>query len=166
MATHSPTGEGLRSATQRRHAAERKAWQPANNSDWVTKETYREKILPRLAGITVPTISAALGISEPYATDIRAGRRIPHPTLLGFSKLLKDSVVGSPNIYPGQGAFLFGVSGSRSSAFDSTPGTNSATDFSFQTGDRSCVSALTKVRRIGRSGTSPLLRIASAFTSK
>jgi hypothetical protein len=24
-------------------------------------------------------IASALGISEPYATDIRAGRRIPHP---------------------------------------------------------------------------------------
>jgi CRISPR-associated endonuclease Cas1 len=77
--THRPKAEALRAATQRRHVAERKAWQPAENPHWLTKEAYRERIQPRLAGITVPTISAALGISEPYATDIRAGRRVPHP---------------------------------------------------------------------------------------
>jgi hypothetical protein len=33
----------------------------------------------RTIRITVSTISTALGISEPYATDIRAGKRKPHP---------------------------------------------------------------------------------------
>jgi hypothetical protein len=56
-----------------------KAWPASDKSDWLDKETYREKIRPRLAGVTVPAISSALGISEPYATDIRAGRRRPHP---------------------------------------------------------------------------------------
>ena len=79
VATHSPKAEALRAATQRRHVAERKAWRPTDNPDWLTKEAYREKIQPHLAGITVPTISTALGISEPYATDLRAGRRVPHP---------------------------------------------------------------------------------------
>ena len=46
---------------------------------WLNEETYREKIQPRLAEITVPRIRSVLGISVAYATDVRAGRRQPHP---------------------------------------------------------------------------------------
>ena len=98
IATHRPKAEALRAATQRRHAVERKAWHSADNPDWLTKEAYREKVQPRLAGITVPTISAALGVSEPYATDIRAGWRVPHPrhwqilaSLVGFASPVAQS---------------------------------------------------------------------------
>jgi hypothetical protein len=38
-----------------------------------------EKIQPQLAGITVSAIATKIGVSMPYATDIRAGRRRPHP---------------------------------------------------------------------------------------
>jgi len=79
VATHSPKAEAMRAETQRRHAAALKSWHAADQPDWLTEVTYRERIQPLLAGITVPTISTALGISEPYATDIRAGRRLPHP---------------------------------------------------------------------------------------
>jgi ribosomal protein L37E len=78
VASHTNDAEARRAQTQRRHAAEQKAWQPSDNPDWLNEEIYREKIQPRLAGITVPAISSALGISEPYATDIRAGKRRPH----------------------------------------------------------------------------------------
>jgi hypothetical protein len=47
--------------------------------EWLDEKTYREKILPRLSGITVPTIVSALAVSEHYATSIRSGRCIPHP---------------------------------------------------------------------------------------
>jgi CRISPR-associated endonuclease Cas1 len=79
VATHSAKAEALRSATQRRQAAALKAWNPVDKPDWLDEKTYREKILPRLAAITAPTILSALAVSEPYATNIRAGRRIPHP---------------------------------------------------------------------------------------
>lgn len=79
MATHSPKAESLRTATQRRHAAALKVWQISEKPDWLTDQSYREKIRPRLKGTTVPTTAATLGISEPYATDIRAGKRLPHP---------------------------------------------------------------------------------------
>jgi len=78
VATHSPGAEALRSATQRRHSSALRAWQPSDLPKWLNKEVYRERIQPSLGGITVPAISVALGVSEPYATDIRAGRRIPH----------------------------------------------------------------------------------------
>jgi hypothetical protein len=79
IATHSPQAEALRGATQRRQAAALKAWKPSDRPDWLTERIYREEVQSRLAGITVPAISAALGVSEPYATEIRAGRRVPHP---------------------------------------------------------------------------------------
>jgi CRISPR-associated endonuclease Cas1 len=79
LATHSPKAEALRSATQRRHAAALKAWRPSDNPNWLTEKAYCEQIQPRLREIAVPAVSAALGVSEPYATDIRAGKRVPHP---------------------------------------------------------------------------------------
>jgi CRISPR-associated endonuclease Cas1 len=79
LMTHSPKAEALRAATQRRHAAELQAWKPSDSPAWLTEQAYRDKVQPRLLGFTVPNISAALGISEPYATDIRAGKRVPHP---------------------------------------------------------------------------------------
>jgi CRISPR-associated endonuclease Cas1 len=79
IATHTPKAEALRGATQRRQAAARKAWKPSEKPEWLTEKVYREKILPRLAQITVPTISSVLAVSEPYATTIRAGKRTPHP---------------------------------------------------------------------------------------
>jgi CRISPR-associated endonuclease Cas1 len=79
VATHRPKAEALRAETQRRHAAARKAWRLSDNADWLTDNLYREQIQPRLSQITVPTLSTVLGISKPYATDIRAGKRTPHP---------------------------------------------------------------------------------------
>jgi CRISPR-associated endonuclease Cas1 len=79
IASHSQEAEIRRSETQRRHHSAAQDWRPSELPDWLNDKTYREKIQPRLAEITVPTIATALRISEPYATDIRAGRRVPHP---------------------------------------------------------------------------------------
>jgi hypothetical protein len=79
LATHSLEAETLRAKTQRKHAAALAAWKPSDLPTWLNDEAYRTKIQSALAGTTVPAIATALGISEPHATDIRAGRRIPHP---------------------------------------------------------------------------------------
>jgi CRISPR-associated endonuclease Cas1 len=79
VATVSPKAQALRSATQRRQAATLKSWNPSDKPEWLDEKTYRERIQPRLARITVPTIMSALAVSEPYATSIRAARCIPHP---------------------------------------------------------------------------------------
>ena len=68
-----------RAQTQRRHAAAKRAWQASSMSQWLDEETYLRRIQPRLAGFTIPVISSALGVSNPYAADIRAGRHRPHP---------------------------------------------------------------------------------------
>jgi hypothetical protein len=79
VATVSVKSQALRSATQRRQAAALKAWKSSDKPQWLDNKTYREKIQPRIRAITVPTIMSALAISEPYATNIRTGRCIPHP---------------------------------------------------------------------------------------
>jgi hypothetical protein len=76
---HSPEARARQAQKQRRHAGELKAWHPSDLPDWLTGETYREKIQPRLPGITVPAISSALGLSVPCAAEIRTGRQRPHP---------------------------------------------------------------------------------------
>jgi CRISPR-associated protein Cas1 len=78
IASHTDEAEISRAKTRQRHAAALKAWDPTTLPDWLTEQAYREKIQPRLAEVTVPAISTALGISGPYATDIRAGGRRPH----------------------------------------------------------------------------------------
>ncbi len=79
MVTHSPKAQALRAETMRRQMAGRVSWNPADLPKWLTGKVYREKILPKLATYTVRVIASALGISNPYATDIRSGKRVPHP---------------------------------------------------------------------------------------
>ena len=78
LATVSKKSQALRSATQSRQVAALKAWNPSDKPDWLDEITYRERILPRLKSVTVPTILKSLSVSEPYAANIRAGRYIPH----------------------------------------------------------------------------------------
>jgi CRISPR-associated protein Cas1 len=76
---HDPVAHARRSDSQRRQAAALQAWNPNENPDWLDEKFYRERIQPRLAEFTVPTMMSALKVSKPYATNIRAGRCIPHP---------------------------------------------------------------------------------------
>ena len=78
-AGHSPEARARQAEKQRRHTAALKAWHPSDKPDWLNEETYRAKIQPRLSGVKVPVLSSALGISEPCAAEIRAGRCLPHP---------------------------------------------------------------------------------------
>jgi hypothetical protein len=79
LAGHTPEARARQAEKQLRHAAEVKAWNSSDKPDWLTEEFYRENIPPRLSGIPVPAVASALGLSVPYAAEIRAGRRLPHP---------------------------------------------------------------------------------------
>jgi CRISPR-associated endonuclease Cas1 len=79
LTTHTPEAQARRAETQRRQNAALKAWNPADKPDWLDEKFYREEIQSRLSTILVPTIKAALLVSEPYALRIRTGRCIPHP---------------------------------------------------------------------------------------
>ena len=65
--------------SQRRHAAEKRAWNSAPKPAWPDESTYLRGIQPRLISLTIACIASSLGVTEGYAADIRAGRRVPHP---------------------------------------------------------------------------------------
>src|SRR5260370_2580634 len=65
--------------TQRRHRAAQQAWSASPKASWLNENTYLATIQPRLAGVTISALASTLEVSEPYAADIRAGRRRPHP---------------------------------------------------------------------------------------
>jgi len=79
VAAQCPEAQASRADSQRRHEAAKRGWLASSLPSWLNNETYTNKIQPRLATITVPAIATAIGVSMPYATDIRAGRRRPHP---------------------------------------------------------------------------------------
>lgn len=79
IAAQSQNAQKRRAEAQRRHEAGKRTWSPATLPTWLNNETYAQKIQPRLTGLTNGAIASALGVSMPYAADIRAGKRIPHP---------------------------------------------------------------------------------------
>ena len=78
-ASHSPEAQASRTEKGRQNTAARWAWVPSNQPAWPNEQNYREKIHPRLAGLTVRVIASTLGVSLPYASNIRSGKRRPHP---------------------------------------------------------------------------------------
>lgn len=90
IATHTPKAEARRAATMRIQEAAKRAWKSSDLPEWLTEKVYREKIQQRLATVTVSAIASALEISKPYATDIRAGKRLPHPRHWEALALLVD----------------------------------------------------------------------------
>ena len=81
------------SASQKRQNAARRGWLPSSLPAWLTQSVYRERILPRLAEITVPALAKTMNVTEPYAAEVRKGRHIPHPMhWVALSKLVGISV--------------------------------------------------------------------------
>lgn len=78
VAAQSPQAKARRAATKLRHDAARRGWLPSRQPAWLNSEIYTNKIQLRLAKTSVPAIASAIGVSMSYATDIRAGRRLPH----------------------------------------------------------------------------------------
>jgi len=61
------------------HAVANTWWDLSSLPSWLSEECYVQRIQPRLKAIKVREISEALHVSKPYAAQIRAGRRCPHP---------------------------------------------------------------------------------------
>jgi hypothetical protein len=77
LLAQTPQAQARRVAARRRNALAEARWKPSDLAEWLTKRLYDEKILPRLGAISAGRLSVALGVSKPYAADIRAGRRRP-----------------------------------------------------------------------------------------
>jgi CRISPR-associated endonuclease Cas1 len=73
-----PEAIAKRASTMRHHRSSIKAWNPSVLPTWLTRDVYVKQIQPALANVTKSRIRSALGVSEPYSSDIRAGKRIPH----------------------------------------------------------------------------------------
>ena len=68
-----------RADTMRSHRLAMSNWKPSELPAWLTRDVYVNQIQPALAGVSKWSIGAAIGVSEPYSSDIRAGKCIPHP---------------------------------------------------------------------------------------
>jgi len=64
---------------QRSHRLAEREWKSEDKPDWLDDKAYVQQIHPHLADVTISNIALTLGVSLPYASDIRAGRRRPHP---------------------------------------------------------------------------------------
>lgn len=75
------TGESraMMSVSQKRQQAARRGWMPSSLPAWLTQSSYRELILPRLAGVTVPILAETLKVSERYPAKVRKGQHVSHP---------------------------------------------------------------------------------------
>src|SRR5271169_1136760 len=73
-----PESLAKRSVTQRRHKQAIQDWKPSDLPGWLTRNVYVKQVQPALATVTKSRIRSALGVSEPYSSDIQAGRRVPH----------------------------------------------------------------------------------------
>jgi len=79
LVAQSPESRARRSTTQKKHVLANRAWKPSKDLEWLDRKTYTSKIQPLLGRVEISTLQSALGISEPYATFIRSGSRVPHP---------------------------------------------------------------------------------------
>lgn len=79
IASKSPQSRARIAATQRHQAAGRWNWQPSSKPDWLTDSVFETQIQPRLGSASLSQIASAIGVSLMYASDIRRGRRRPHP---------------------------------------------------------------------------------------
>jgi CRISPR-associated protein Cas1 len=79
LAAQNRQAQERRSATRRRNAQAERAWKPTDQPTWLTERVYAELIQPGLAGLSPRALMSAINVSNPYALDIRAGRRRPHP---------------------------------------------------------------------------------------
>jgi CRISPR-associated endonuclease Cas1 len=76
---HGQQAQARLKKTKRRHDLARQSWSPSDQPSWLTENFYAKEIQPRLKGATLSQIAAGIGISIPYASGIRRGRRRPHP---------------------------------------------------------------------------------------
>jgi hypothetical protein len=79
IASKSPESRARLATTQHRQATARWNWNPSSQPDWLTEDFYRNQIEPKLFNVTLSQIASAIGVSILYASDIRRGRRQPHP---------------------------------------------------------------------------------------
>jgi CRISPR-associated endonuclease Cas1 len=67
-----------RSATQKIHKQAIRNWNPSDLPSWLTREVFVKHVQPALVRVAKSTVRSVLRVSEPYASDIQSGKRVPH----------------------------------------------------------------------------------------
>ena len=80
---HPAQARKKQSVAMKRHAMAKREWISMPKESWPT-ETYVQEIQLRLLDFKIVKIASTLGISEPYAAEIRDGRSRPHPRHWNF----------------------------------------------------------------------------------
>jgi hypothetical protein len=78
VAAQSEAAQTGRSETQLRHRAAARSWNSTDLPAWLTENYYLTEIQPGLRRITLGVIASKLGISIPYAVQVRSAKRVPH----------------------------------------------------------------------------------------
>jgi CRISPR-associated endonuclease Cas1 len=68
-----------RSDTQRMHKQAIQNWKPEDLPAWLTRDVYTKQVQPALTQVAKSQVRSAILVSEPYSSDIRSGKRVPHP---------------------------------------------------------------------------------------
>jgi len=89
--------QARRKQTKRLHDLARNQWSPSSLPAWLTGEVYEKQVQPQLSAASLSQIAVALGVSIPYASDIRKGRRRPHPRHWeALAKLVHPGMTDTP----------------------------------------------------------------------
>ena len=78
VAAQSEVAQTRRSKTQLRHRAAIGLWNSSDLPTWLNEKYYLTEIQPRLPRITLSVLASKLGVSIPYAVQVRSARRVPH----------------------------------------------------------------------------------------
>ena len=79
IASKSPQSRARLSATQHRQANARWNWNASGQPAWLSEDTYKSRIQPLLKNASLSQIGSTMGVSVTYASEIRKGKRCPHP---------------------------------------------------------------------------------------
>lgn len=93
LTANGPEAQAKRAIKARKNALAQHAWNPSDQPEWLTQESFTQKIQPLLAKVPMSAIRSSIGVSKWYASQIRQGCR-PHPR---HWKNLAQLVRVSPN---------------------------------------------------------------------
>jgi hypothetical protein len=77
--SHGGAAAEKRGTTMARRKRELKEWQAAHQGTIADPELFARVILPRLQGVPLSDFVRATGLSHGYLSQIRSGRKVPHP---------------------------------------------------------------------------------------
>jgi CRISPR-associated endonuclease Cas1 len=79
LSAHSVAARRKNSMQHKRLGAALRAWNSNDHPHWLTEQVYTDQLLPRLKGVSAAKVASALGVSQGYVFNVRAGKYRLHP---------------------------------------------------------------------------------------